>query len=165
LNGNGLSLAEVLSGEVRQAADGWYVLLRISGVEHRLWVREAPLAAAAYAAELPFDRDFEIRAHAARRLWRALNGRPTGPAFHEPSPQRRQRLTLALRAVDAKAEGHSYRGIAEGLFGPTRIPERAWKTYDLRNRAIRLVQSGLALMHGGYRALLRQARRNGRRRK
>ena len=29
--------------------------------------------------------------------------------------------------------------------------ERAWKTHDLRNRTIRLVQSGLALMRGGYR--------------
>jgi hypothetical protein len=149
----------MLSGEIRQASDGWHVFLRIRNVEHRLWLKEPPVADAAYAAELPFDGDFEIRAHAARRLWRALNGRPAGPAFHELSPQRRQRLALALRALDAKSEGNSYRGIAEGLFGPTRIPERAWKTHDLRNRTIRLVQSGFALMRGGYRALLRQARR------
>ena len=53
----------------------------------------------------------------------------------------------------------SYRTIAEGLFGAKRIPERAWKTHDLRNRTIRLVQNGFALMRGGYRDLLRQARR------
>jgi len=39
------------------------------------------------------------------------------------------------------------------------IPERAWKTHDLRNRTIRLVQTGLALMRGGYRELLRPSRR------
>ena len=146
-------------GKIRQASDGWHVLLRIRDVEHRLWLREPPVASSPYAAELLFDDDFEIRAHAARRLWRALNGRPAGPAFHELSPQRRQRLALALRALDASVEGNSYRDIAEGLFGASRIPERAWKTHDLRNRTIRLVQSGFALMRGGYRALLHQARR------
>ncbi len=147
------------AGEVRQASDGWHVLLRIDGVEHRLWLRESPVAEQAYAAELPFDEDFEIRAHAARRLWRALNGRPAGPASYELSPQRRQRLSLTLRALDGRIEGNSYRAIAEGLFGATHIPDRAWKTHDLRNRTIRLVQSGFALMRGGYRALLRHARR------
>lgn len=147
------------AGEIRQASDGWHVLLRIRDVEHRLWLREPPVVGVPYAAELPFDGDFEIRAHAARRLWRALNGRSAGPAFHELSPQRRQRLALALRALDARIEGNSYRTIAEGLFGARRIPKRAWKTHDLRNRTIRLVQSGFALMRGGYRALLRQGRR------
>jgi hypothetical protein len=158
-SGNVFGPAEMSAGEIRQASDGWYVLLRIDGVEHRLWLKEPPVAEQAYAAELPFDEDFEIRAHAARRLWRALNGRPTGPAFHELSPQRRQRLLLALRALDGRIEGNSYRAIAEGLFGATHIPDRAWKTHDLRNRTIRLVQSGFALMRGGYRALLRHARR------
>ena len=36
-----------------------------------------------YAVELPLDDDFEVRAHAARRLWRALNGRAPGPPFHD----------------------------------------------------------------------------------
>jgi hypothetical protein len=158
-NGNVLSLTEMSAGEIRQAADGWHVLLRVRSVEHRLWLRERPAADAAYAAELPFDNDFEIRAHAAHRLWRSLNGRPAGPVLHELSPQRRQRLALALRALDARAEGNSYRIIAEGLFGAKHIPEQGWKTHDLRNRTIRLVQTGFALMRGGYCELLRQARR------
>jgi hypothetical protein len=148
-----------MSGEIRQASDGWHVLLRIRDVEHRLWLKEPPVADGCYAAELVLDGDFEIRSHAAHRLWLALNGRPAGPAFHELSPQRRQRLALALRALDARIEGNSYREIAEGLFGTRRIPERAWKSDDLRNRTIRLVQTGFALMRGGYHALLRQARR------
>ena len=112
-----------------------------------------------YTAVLPLDSDFEVRAHAARRLWRAINGRAPGPAFHELSPQRRERLVLAVRALDGRVDGSNYRAIAEVLFGKKRIPERAWKTHDLRNRTIRLVQAGFALMRGGYRDLLRQSRR------
>ena len=153
------SRAALLSGEIRRTSDGWHVLLRMGGLEHRLWLREPPLAEQAYAAELPLDENFEIRAHAARRLWRVLNRRSAGPPFRELSLQRRQRLALALRALDGRIEGHSYRAIAEGLFGTKRIPERAWKTHDLRNRTIRLVRTGFELMRGGYRQLLRQVRR------
>jgi hypothetical protein len=129
------------------------------GVEHRLWLREAPVAGARYAAELPFDGDFAARAYASQRLWRALNGRSPGPPLHQLSAQRRQRRVLALRALDGRLDGGTYREIAETLFGSKRIPDRAWKTHDMRNRTIRLVQAGLALMHGSYRALLRGPRR------
>ena len=112
-----------------------------------------------YTAVLPLDSDFEVRAHAARRLWRAINGRAPGPAFHELSPQRRERLVLTVRALDGRMDDGTYRAIAEVLFGKKHVPERAWKTHDLRNRTIRLVQSGFALMRGGYRELLRQSRR------
>jgi hypothetical protein len=89
-----------------------------------------------------------------------MNGRTPGPAFHELPKQRRERLSAAIRALDARAAGSTYRAIAEVLFGKKRIPDRAWKTHDLRNRTIRLVQSGLALMRGGYRELLRPQRRD-----
>ena len=134
-------------------------MLQVGGVEHRVWLKEAPIVAVGYAAELPFDRDFEFRAHAARRLWRTLNGRPPGPPLHIYSAHRRRRLAMALRALDGRLAGGTYREIAEVLFGPKRIPERAWKSHDLRNRTIRLVQSGFVLMRGGYRALLRPSSR------
>lgn len=156
---HGLGLTELSTADYRQAADGWHLLLRLNGVEHRLWLREPPVIGVPYAAELPFDEDFESRAHAAGRLWRALSGYPAGPTFQELSLQRRQRLALALRALDAWGEGNTYRAIAEALFGAKDISERAWKTHDLRNRTIRLVQTGLALMRGGYRELLRPSRR------
>jgi hypothetical protein len=156
---HGLGLAELSTAECRQAADGWHLLLRLNGVEHRILLREPPVVGMPYAAELPLDNDFEPRAHAAGRLWRALGGYPAGPTTNELSLQRRQRLALALRALDAWAEGSTYRAIAEGLFGAKDIPEQAWKTHDLRNRTIRLVQTGLALMRGGYRELLRPSRR------
>jgi Uncharacterized conserved protein (DUF2285) len=154
-----LDLADLSAGESRDASDGWHAVLRLRGVEHRLWLREAPTTGVSYAAELPFDGDFDIRAHAAHRLWRALRGLSAGAPFHRLSPQRRQRLMLALRALDARIDGATYRMIAEGLFGAKSIPERAWKTDDLRNRTIRLVKTGVALMHGGYRELLRLSRR------
>jgi hypothetical protein len=154
-DGKALGLIDLSAGEFREASDGWHILLRIRGVEHRLWLGAPTAVGVSYAAELPFDDDFDIRTHAARRLWRALNNRAPGPALHELSPQRRQRLALALRALDARADGKTYRVIAEVLFGAKRIPERAWKTHDLRNRTIRLVQNGFALMRGGYRELLR----------
>jgi hypothetical protein len=150
-----LPIAELVSGSIREAPDGWHAVLRIQGAQHRLWLKEAPQPGVSYAAELPLDPDFEIRAHASHRLWRAINGRAPGPPFHQLSAQRRERLALALRALDGHTEGASYRVIAEMLFGRKRIPERAWKTHELRSRTIRLVRAGLALMRGSYRALLR----------
>jgi len=64
-------------------------------------------------------------------------------------------LALALRALDARMDGATYREIAEVLFPNERISERDWGTHDLRNRIIRLAQTGFALMRGRYRALLR----------
>jgi hypothetical protein len=159
VDGLGQSLVDLTASDLRRAPDGWHAVLRIRGAEHRLWLTEPPTMSMAYTAVLPLDSDFEVRAHAAHRLWRASNGRAPGPAFHELSAQRRQRLILAVRALDGRMDGGTYRAIAEVLFGRKRIPERAWKTHDLRNRTIRLVQSGLALMRGGYRELLRYRRK------
>jgi len=154
-----LDLSELNKAQLRQGPDGWHAVLHLHGVEHRVWLKEAPIVAVTYAVELPFDRDFEFRADAGRRLWRALNGRPPGAPLHALSAHRRQRVALALRALDARMDGSTYREIAEVLFGAGRIPERDWKTHDLRNRTIRLVQTGFALMRGGYRALLRPSSR------
>jgi hypothetical protein len=145
---------------VRRAADGWHAVLRIGSVDHRIWSKQPLTAGAQYAAELPLDRDFDARAHAAARLWRAMNGRAPGPPFHRLPKQRRERLCAALRAVAAYLAGATYRTIAEALFGEKRISDRAWKTHDLRSRIIRLVQSGLAFVRGGYRKLLRPERRD-----
>ena len=60
-----------------------------------------------------------------------------------------------MRALDAWLAGHSYREIAEGLYGMERVRSRSWKDHDLRSHIIRLVKSSIALMRGGYRALLR----------
>jgi hypothetical protein len=71
--------------------------------------------------------------------------------------QRRHRLSLALGALDGRLAGQSYRVIATGLFGDTRIPASPGRQrHDLRDRTIRLVRGGLDLMQGGYLDLLRQ---------
>jgi hypothetical protein len=129
----------------------------LGGANHRLWLPNLPKQAV--VLELPLDADFDQRVQAARRLWSALEQRTFGVSRPNLSAQRRQRLTLSLRALDAHMEGNSYRTIAAVLFGKNRITDRTWKTHDLRSRTIRLVQSGLSLARGGYRALLRNARR------
>ena len=150
-----LDLNNLETGQLRQGPDGWHAVLHLNGVEHRVWLKEAPVVAVSYAVELPLDRDFEFRADAGRRLWRGLNGRPQGEPLHALSANRRRRLALALRALDARMDGATYREIAEVLFPAERISERDWGTHEVRNRIIRLVKTGFALVQGGYRALLR----------
>jgi hypothetical protein len=154
-----LETTKLSTVDLRLASDGWHAVVQLSGTRHRLWLRELPAEGSSLAVELPLDADFDVRLQAAQRLWSALGKRVPGPPRPALSSQRRQRLTLAIRALDGRTEGNSYRVIAEVLFGKDRIPERAWKTHDLRNRTIRLVQGGLALMRGGYRALLRRGRK------
>lgn len=153
------NLSDLGDGQLRQGPDGWHAVLHLHGVEHRVWLKEAPVVAITYAVELPLDRDFEFRADAGRRLWRGLCGRPQGEPLHALSPNWRRRLALALRALDARMDGATYREIAEVMFPNERISERDWKTHDLRNRIIRLAQTGSAMMRGGYRALLRPSPR------
>ncbi|WP_439373240.1 DUF2285 domain-containing protein [Bradyrhizobium sp. DASA03120] len=153
-------LADLSSGSIRQAADGWHAVLRIHGTRHHLRLKQAPRSGAVYSIEQPTqDSDYEIRARATLRLLRAINDRPPGPPIALLSAQRRKRLALSLRALDGHMDGASYRAIAEVLFGPRRISEQAWKTHPLRGRIIRLLKAGLALMRGGYRALLRPSSR------
>jgi Uncharacterized conserved protein (DUF2285) len=118
----------------------------------RLHIVEDPRVGACVL--LPLDRLFEVRTAAALRLWRGLVGRPLG---HDPATlpaARRDRLVLALRALDGRRAEASYREIAGTLFGAARLPERGWKTHDLRDRTVRLVRLGVAMMQGGYRRLL-----------
>ena len=106
------------------------------------------------AVLLPFDELFEMRATAALRLWRALRGRNPGPNPAALSPQRRNRLILALRTLDARLDKVSYRQIADALFHLGRMSTTEWVTHELRDRTIRLARLGRKLMTGGYRDLL-----------
>ncbi|AMA61562.1 hypothetical protein BCCGELA001_29420 [Bradyrhizobium sp. CCGE-LA001] len=149
------------ASELRHAPDGWHAIVALGGEKHRLWLTELPHGRSSLAVDLPFDRDFLVRSQAADRFWLALDRRPVGPPSLTLPILTRRRLILALRAVDGASEGHSYREIAQGLFGKHRIPDGGWKTHDLRSRTIRLVKTGLHLMRGGYRALLRRGRKGG----
>lgn len=135
------------------AEDGLERLIELQGRLHRLHLVDDPGDETACVL-LPLDRLFELRAAAALRLWRALTSRALGrDAATLPAP-RRDRLVLALRALDARLDKASYREIAAALFGAARLPERGWKTHDLRDRTVRLTRLGFATMQGGYRRLL-----------
>lgn len=101
--------------------------------------------------------DAPERLEALARLLRRLAS-PPGRLRDRLTPQRRHRLTLMFRAVDAHADGETYRTIAEGLFGPARLADEPWKTSPIRDITIRLVRDGLRMVDGGYRRLLRSLR-------
>ena len=128
-------------------------IVRRRNTEFRLHILEG-FAGQMPCVVLPLDQVFGIRAAAATRLWRGLTGRSLGRDPAEFPPARRERLALALRAVDARREKASYRTIAEALFGSSRIPDRGWKTHDVRDRTARLARLGFSLIQGGYRRLL-----------
>jgi len=102
---------------------------------------------------IPLDEYVTVRVGELRRFTAALNDR-NDKTLRLLTMQKHMRLVLSLRALDGWMLGNSYRAIAIGLFGSHRVPERAWKTHDLRSRTIRLVQDGRALMQERYLDLL-----------
>ena len=134
------------------AADGPEHLVAHRGTVFRVHVDEAGIEPSAVL--LPLDQFFEIRATAAIRLWRGLAGRNPGPNPAALPKARRDRLILALRALDGRLDDATYREIASVLFGDADLSERGWKSHDLRDRTIRLVRFGLGMMRSGYRRLL-----------
>jgi hypothetical protein len=139
----------------RVGADGRHVIIRTEDGDLRLWLADPsdqPLAVV-----LPLDDDLPVRAAAALRLWARMAGQAAGHDG-EPLPltrQRRDRLMLMIRALDGHLAEASYREIAEVVFGADRMERETWKTSSLRDRTIRLVKGGVALMRAGYRRLLR----------
>jgi hypothetical protein len=150
-----LDLTKVTGSEFRHGPDGWYGILPLGGALHRVCLPNIPDGGSLFTVELRLDANFDIRLRAARRFLSAIEGRrlPTPPLVIPR--QRRQRFVVTIRALDAWLQGYSYREIAEGLFGKEQVMGRSWRAHDLRSRIIRLVQNGLAMMRGGYRALLR----------
>ncbi len=149
-----LTLAHLSDLDMRRAADGWHGIWQVDGVSHQFWLPEAvPDAAAFYAVTLPMDSFLELRAHAARRFWRSLNGRAPGPDFRAVPAQLRQWHILSLRALDARLRGESYRTIAEVLLG-FRGSKEDFENDPRKNKARRLVAHGIKMMCGGYRLLL-----------
>ncbi len=149
-----LTLAHLDGLDLRAAADGWHGIWQVDGVTHQFWLPDAvPDAAAFYAVTLPMDSFLELRAHAARRLWRSLNGRAPGPDFRAVPVQLRQWHILSLRALDARLHGESYRTIAEILLGFEGTKED-FENDPRKNKARRLVAHGIRMMRGGYRLLL-----------
>jgi hypothetical protein len=136
-----------------RSADGLHLLLHDGRSTHRLWLPDPAARGTAVDAALSLDVTTPLRAEATLRFWRLLrDGRPQAPPILPT--QRRARLVASLRAVDGRLEGASYREIAEALFGRGRVDQESWKTSSIRDRTIRLVRGGVALVRGGYHRLL-----------
>jgi hypothetical protein len=134
------------------ATDGPEHLVAHRGTVFRVHVGEGGIEPSAVL--LPLDQFFENRAIAAIRLWRGLAGRNPGPNPAALPKTRRDRLILALRALDGRLADATYREIASVLFGEAGLSDRGWKSHDLCDRTIRLVRFGLGMMRSGYRRLL-----------
>ena len=120
----------------------------------QLWLVEGTTGSGTPSGVLmPLDASLPARMEALLVLWRRMSGRPA--AIGGVTPARHRRFVLGLRALDARADGASYRTLAAALFGADRAPKgAAWKTHDLRSRTLRIVADATALMRGGYRALV-----------
>ena len=153
LENQSLRVSPPLLGRSVLAEGGPERLIERQGSFLRVHLVEDP-GPAATCVILPLDRVFEHRAAAALRLWRGLTDRTPGRDPATLPAARRDRLVLALRALDGRLANASYREIAEALFGAARVPKRGWKTHDLRDRTVRLARLGFAMMQGGYRRLL-----------
>lgn len=142
----------------RPSTTGLHVCVRAGTQEHQLWAPPEVTSGAPVVAAVPFDELAPLRADAALRFRRHLAGERQ-PARQRAPDQTLRRARLSVRALDAHLSGASYRGLAEGLYGPARIDPSTWRSDSLRDTTIRLVRNGLAFSRGGYRRLL--GRRSG----
>ncbi|MBO9707987.1 MAG: DUF2285 domain-containing protein [Caulobacter sp.] len=123
-----------------------------AGAEAHIARLIGPVAAdQAVAAIVPLDAGATGRLAALERFtrWRGGAGNPA-----RLTAQKRRRIGLMLRAVDARAAGASHRQLAQALFGTGRVAEDTWKTSSLRDTSLRLARDGAALVADGYRRLL-----------
>lgn len=103
---------------------------------------------------LPLDQNFETRLAAARRFWRALNGRPPGRGYGSLPQQTKLRHILNLRAYDGRCATASYRQVAEALLSHEPILPRDWRDHHLRHKVRAVLRRADRLVAGGYRDLL-----------
>ncbi|AEQ53589.1 DUF2285 domain-containing protein [Pelagibacterium halotolerans] len=100
---------------------------------------------------LPLDDAWSVRLAAADRLYRQLIDRDADPPI---TPHRRERLKRALRTIDGRQSGASYRAIATAFFGADRVAAEPWKTSSLKAQVARLASYGRMMIDQGYKNLL-----------
>jgi hypothetical protein len=143
----------------RDADDGAHIVIEGGEAKHQIWLPHPPPIGTQVSAAIPLNATTPARIDAVRRfLGHVMPGTRRGrPA---PRPRRVDRLTRALRALDGRMAGASYRAVATRLFGGHRVAEDPWKTSPVRDTVIRLVRTGVLLMKGGYRHLLKPRHRD-----
>ena len=139
-----------------RSAAGQRLLLRERGRSIRFDVRSGTLAEGPVRLRYALEglSRLEPQLLTLRRLaalWRL--GRMPAELF--PSEPRAARWILALRTIDALADGASQREIAEVLFGRDALADWRGDSDYLRMRVQRLVRSGRELAEHGYLRLLK----------
>lgn len=130
---------------------------------HHLWLRDT-LPGQPLAYVIVRDGAIDERRRAAWRLDRRFAGVPPARLFgaYRPTLFQRRRLNLLLDILDrlqaAPVQATSHE-IAQTLIYPGMTIGRGmeWKSSTERRRTQRLIGEAVALMRGGYRALLRGA--------
>ncbi|MGE0038348.1 MAG: DUF2285 domain-containing protein [Sphingomonadaceae bacterium] len=155
--GSGLTAEALQTQNVLQVVPG---RVRLSIQEEAFDIESADIPSSApLAAVVIFDELTPDRLRALGRFWTAVTGKPV-PADPRMTKQRRLRARQMLRAVDAKADGATYRAIAGDLFPQHDSNPESWVGTAIRETTIRLVRDGQNLVRGGYRSLLRRPRRD-----
>ncbi|GAA4498395.1 DUF2285 domain-containing protein [Gluconacetobacter tumulicola] len=151
-----VNLAELPDLVVRlDDGEAWHGYWRPGASSHQFWLPTHPVdGTVAYVVVLPLDKLLELRAEAVMRLWRALVGRSESRWVHDFPQQTRDRHILMLRALDGRADGASYRKLAEALL-EFRGRKADWENDPRKNQVRRLVADGQYYVRGGYRDLLR----------
>jgi hypothetical protein len=142
----------------RADEDGTHVLFAVDDATVRLLRLAGVRPDRPLAALVPLDGDGFDRMAAIDRLLRALLGMAV-PRDGRLTPQQKRRQRHMLQATDGRLNGATYREIAGVIFGVDRVASEPWKTSALRDATTALVRDGLAMIAGGYRALLRHRRR------
>ena len=142
----------LMSLPCRHSDDGTHVLLRDGHTRYQIHLTTRPRHGVVRVALMPLDITTPSRSHATHKFWDYAARGHRRPRFTGIS--RLERLKMALRALDLRLAGATYRAIAEALFGTLPADAPPWKTAAIRDTVIRLVRTGLRMMRGGYRRLL-----------
>lgn len=150
-----INLAELPDLVVRlDDGEAWHAFWSFGASAHQFWLPTRPAdGCSTYVVILPLDNLLELRTEAVLRLWRALAGRSEGRRAHDFPQQTRDRHILMLRAFDGRADGASYRKLAEVLLG-FQGRKADWDNDPRKNQVRRLVADGRYYVRGGYRNLL-----------
>ncbi|MFI0849127.1 DNA -binding domain-containing protein [Mesorhizobium sp. IMUNJ 23232] len=135
------------------AEDGLHAVIDDEDGDHRLWFPKHDSAEAA-AIRIPLDGHLLWRVRSALRLWRRLDGEPSGPWPREQrlSPFQLHRASLMLRAWDGVAAGVSRRHVAAVLLNKDVEALRAldWKNAPERRRLARILTAARETIEDGY---------------
>lgn len=158
-----LPTAGNLHSELREPAalsddEGAHMQLPVGKQTIRLVRLAGASAGVPLAAVVPLDPEGFDRIEGIDRLLRALLGRQV-PDDGRLTPQQKRRQRHMLQATDGHMNGATYREIESVIFGVDRVASEPWKTSALRDATMAMVKDGMAMIAGGYRALLRHRRR------